>query len=172
MLHVGNMLKYLSAMSCVVVSSIDWKNITGSSSSKGNIIVISFYLFATLFHFLWDYFIDWGLSLPPDIFRGRNGRVMYTKKAYYIACIINLSCRCTWALTTSPVQLISNQELSSNILVLIISVIEIFRRIVWVAFRMESEHLLNSYKYRTALWIPKLYNCKSVLVKELTMLNQ
>ncbi|AFZ79054.1 hypothetical protein BEWA_018990 [Theileria equi strain WA] len=171
-LHVGNMLKYISAMSCIVISSINWTYVADLSSSTSNAIVVTFYTFATLFNFLWDYFIDWGLSLPPNILKGRNGRIMYTRKAYYIACVINLSCRCTWALTTSPLQLISNKELSSNLLVLIVSVIEIFRRIVWVAFRLESEHLLNSYKYRTALWIPKLYNCKSVLVNELTMLNQ
>ncbi|BAM39895.1 uncharacterized protein TOT_020000167 [Theileria orientalis strain Shintoku] len=168
-LHMGNMIKYVSAMICVIISSIKWSSLTQVQSSA---LIVTCYLVATLYNFLWDYFIDWGLSLPPNIFKRRNNRKMYGKKSYYLACLVNLLCRFTWALTVTPFTLMEDRDISVNILILIISIIEIFRRIVWVTFRMETEHLLNSYKYRTALWVPKLYKCKSVIVNELSILNK
>ncbi|UKJ90192.1 hypothetical protein MACJ_001123 [Theileria orientalis] len=168
-LHMGNMIKYVSAMICVIISSIKWSSLTQVQSSA---LIVTCYLLATLYNFLWDYFIDWGLSLPPNIFKRRNNRKMYGKNSYYLACLVNLVCRFTWALTVTPFTMMEDREISLNILILIISIVEIFRRIVWVTFRMETEHLLNSYKYRTALWVPKLYKCKSVIVKELSILNK
>ncbi|UKK02271.2 hypothetical protein MACK_001627 [Theileria orientalis] len=168
-LHMGNMIKYISAMICVIISSIKWSSLTQVQSSA---LIVTCYLVATVYNFLWDYFIDWGLTLPPNIFKRRNNRKMYGKNSYYLACVVNLVCRFTWALTVTPFTMMEDREISLNILILIISIVEIFRRIVWVTFRMETEHLLNSYKYRTALWVPKLYKCKSVIVKELSILNK
>ncbi|ORM40903.1 Phosphate transporter PHO1 -like protein 10 [Babesia sp. Xinjiang] len=171
-LHVGNMAKYLSGILCVVVSSIDWVYIFGMQEWQRHFLVVSFYVFATLFQCWWDYVIDWGLDLNWNIFKRRQNRHMYRREAYFCAVFFNMLCRCTWAFTTIPFSLLKNEELSLDIVSLIVSVIEIVRRVVWVTFRLESEHLLNSYKYRTALWVPKLYNCKNLIVKEMKMLNE
>ncbi|GBE60841.1 EXS family protein [Babesia ovata] len=171
LLHVGNMMKYVSGILCVVVSSIDWVALFQMKIWMRYLLVISFYVVATLYQCWWDYVVDWGLNIGWNIFRTRNNRIMYRRNAYYMAVVFNMMCRCTWALTTIPFSIMRDQELSSDIVFLIVSVIEIVRRVVWVTFRLESEHLLNSYKYRTALWVPKLYNCKNLIVKEMKMLN-
>ncbi|GIX63758.1 G-protein associated signal transduction protein, putative [Babesia caballi] len=171
-LHVGNMAKYISGISCVVVSSVYWETLFGMTVWQRRALVITFYVIATLFQCWWDFVIDWGLDVNWNIFKTRQNRLMYTRQSYYLAVLFNMVCRCTWALTTIPFSLISNEELSSDIVFLMASVIEIVRRVVWVTFRLESEHLLNSYKYRTALWVPKLYNCKNLIVKEMKMLNE
>ncbi|KAK2195392.1 bifunctional EXS [Babesia duncani] len=171
MLHVGNMGKYLSGMLCVIVAAIDWTWCCNMTTLQSSILVYTIYAFATIYNFLWDYLVDWGLALSMDIFKTRDGRRMYSKESYSIACVINLLCRCTWAITTMPFSILKNQQLNSDVLNLSVSLIEIFRRIVWVTFRLESEHLLNSYKYRTALWVPKLYSCKNIIVQELQILN-
>ncbi|GFE55007.1 hypothetical protein BaOVIS_024110 [Babesia ovis] len=171
-LHVGNMAKYLSAILCVVVSSISWVGYFGMEELHRRILVISFYVFSTLYQCWWDYVIDWGLDIGYDMFKTRQNRRMYRRQAYYCAVVFNMACRCTWALTTIPFPLLTHEELSSEVVSLLVTVIEIVRRVVWVTFRLESEHLLNSYKYRTALWVPKLYNCKNLIVKEMKMLNE
>ncbi|XP_952539.1 G-protein associated signal transduction protein, putative [Theileria annulata] len=168
-IHFGNMVKYISGIICVVVSSLKWPLSAGNDRLA---VIITCYIMATIYNFLWDFFVDWGLSPPLNIFKRRGDRRMYRLKAYYIACLVNLLCRLTWALTVTPIKPIEHQELSHNIMVFIISLVEIFRRIVWVTFRLETEHLLNSYKYRTALWVPKLYKCKTAIVKELSVLNK
>lgn len=171
-LHIGNMVKYITSIWCVIASTLDWEELLSISTSLRNGILISIYVAATLIQCWWDFVVDWGLDISWNMFKTRKDRCMYQRKAYYTAVVFNMVCRCTWALTTTPFALMRNQELSSAILSVIISVIEIVRRIVWVTFRLESEHLLNSYKYRTALWVPKLYNCKNLIVKEMKMLNE
>eukprot|EP00375_Theileria_parva_P002070 XP_764747.1 hypothetical protein [Theileria parva strain Muguga] len=126
-IHFGNMLKYISGIICVVVSSLKWPP---SSGNNRLVVMISCYVVATIYNFLWDFFVDWGLSPPLNIFKRRGDRRMYRMKAYYIACVVNLLCRLTWALTVTPIKLIEHQELSHNIVVFIISLVEIFRRIV------------------------------------------
>ncbi|CDR93972.1 EXS family protein, putative [Babesia bigemina] len=172
LLHIGNMMKYVSGMLCVVVSSIDWVAIFQMRAWVRYLVVISCYVIATLYQCWWDYVVDWGLNIGWNIFRTRQNRMMYRRNAYYMAVVFNMLCRCTWALTTIPFTILHDKDLSSDIIFLIVSVIEIVRRVVWVTFRLESEHLLNSYKYRTALWVPKLYNCKNLIVKEMKMLNE
>ncbi|KAK1937393.1 EXS family protein [Babesia divergens] len=171
-LHLGNMAKYISGICCVVVSSIDWVELFHIDLWQRNLLVITFYVCATLFQCWWDYVVDWGLAISWNIFKTRQNRRMYRREAYYAAVVFNMMCRCTWALTTVPFFHIRNEVIPSDVLFLVVSVIEIVRRIVWVTFRLESEHLLNSYKYRTALWVPKLYNCKNLIVKEMKMLNE
>ncbi|EDO06677.1 EXS (signal transduction mechanisms) family protein [Babesia bovis T2Bo] len=171
-LHFGNMAKYISGISCVIVSSVDWVGYFNMDEWHRRVLITVFYLTATIYQCYWDVVVDWGLNIGLDMFKTRQNRRMYRKQAYYCAVVFNLACRCTWALTTTPFALLKNKELSSEIVGLIIIVIEIVRRIVWVTFRLESEHLLNSYKYRTALWVPKLYNCKNLIVKEMKMLNE
>ncbi|KYF49734.1 SPX domain-containing protein, partial [Toxoplasma gondii ARI] len=55
-------------------------------------------------------------------------------------------------------------SLRGNLLILVISLMEICRRAAWIVVRLEHEHLSNSSKYRAVLWVPPLYQDPSMFL--------
>lgn len=71
---------------------------------------------------------------------------MYSSKArYYFAMIQDLILRLTWTLTVSVGEL---EIFHSEILKLILSIFEVYRRFIWNFFRLENEHLNNCGQFR------------------------
>lgn len=101
----------------------------------------------------------------------KDKRIMFPELFYYFVAIVNIFGRVTWALTLFDVKFLSNKVFSYEFGWFFIQIVEVARRTLWVILRLENEHLNNSSKYRAALWIPKMYKCKSLIVRELASIT-
>ena len=99
----------------------------------------------SFYSFWWDVTKDWDLSIlageqqrnNPDHSWGlRRHTFFYSKNIYYIAIVLDLILRCTWSLKLSP-HLDHFNDLEGSIFV--IEILEVFRRWVWIFFRVETE---------------------------------
>jgi len=106
---------------------------------------------ATMYQFLWDLRMDWGLlelgSAFP--FRARSVFGKHRNLIYTIAAIINLILRCAWVDTLLPASLgFPGAQLRSEMWIFVIISLEIVRHAIWSFFRLENEHLNNVGEYR------------------------
>lgn len=102
---------------------------------------------STCYTLTWDIKMDWGLL---DKKSGENKflreETVYRSKAfYYFAMVEDLIFRLLWTLTVSVGEL---EIFHSELLKLILSVCEVFRRFIWNFFRLENEHLNNCGQFR------------------------
>ncbi|KAI8081205.1 EXS family-domain-containing protein [Thamnidium elegans] len=96
----------------------------------------------------WDIKMDWGLLRPnTENFLLRDELVFY-KWTYYVAVPINVLLRFTWAIT------IFSLRINSQLLAILLALLEAYRRIQWNFFRLENEHLNNCGQYRAIKEIP------------------
>eukprot|EP01038_Epipyxis_sp_PR26KG_P014211 gene14211-19068_t len=94
----------------------------------------------SLYSFLWDAIMDWGLlTFTRDGRVFRRQRVLLPIPLYVIALIINLILRFSWSINRIP----GMNNLHSSVTVLIIEIGEIFRRSMWNIFRIEWEILVQ-----------------------------
>ena len=101
--------------------------------------------FNSFYSFYWDVAKDWDLTLfsssherdDPEHPWGLR-RVLYfqTPRLYYLIIALDLVLRCTWSLKLSP-HLDHFNDLEGGIFT--IELLEVFRRWVWVFFRVEAE---------------------------------
>mmetsp|Transcript_23820 Transcript_23820/g.23590 ORF Transcript_23820/g.23590 Transcript_23820/m.23590 type:complete len:81 (+) Transcript_23820:1141-1383(+) len=69
--------------------------------------------------------------------------------------ISNLFLRFSWSLTLLPVQMFENRYLNNEVMLLVLCLLEIFRRTIWTVLRVERESSENTEKYRKIDYIPK-----------------
>eukprot|EP00923_Selenidium_pygospionis_P060765 GHVN01106772.1.p1 GENE.GHVN01106772.1~~GHVN01106772.1.p1 ORF type:complete len:492 (-),score=39.86 GHVN01106772.1:128-1603(-) len=149
-IHFANMGKYLSGITVVFVT-----NLPHAARMKGmyDVSWLISYVVATVYMFMWDIVVDWGLFAEGTALRSRR---MFSTRVYLLSALFNLAARMTWAINLMPPNLIADEEVNQAILTLSVAMIEIVRRCVWTNIRLENEHLNNSSKYRAMLWIPRL----------------
>lgn len=162
--HAWNFGKYISCLLVVVVASV-W------SASHVSVALIS--TVATLYAFVWDVLLDWGLGRPellgrpagepPGVQRqvsGEHGmeRRRFSRRAYWLCGLLDLSARSTWVLTLMPMSTLTSNAVARVLLVSIISCIEILRRSMWTVLRVENEQISNASGYRVLLWVPSKLN--------------
>lgn len=141
--HLGNACKYATAQTVALYGLFH-------ADAKSNPAWLFGFVFATLYQFLWDIFMDW------DIVRVRSGRVvlrenlLYRSKAFYLAvATINLCLRFFWTLTLIPDGKGEAWQASLQVrLSPILAGAEICRRCMWGFLRLENEHL---HVYGTAI---------------------
>ena len=99
----------------------------------------------SLYSFYWDISRDWDLTLftpsrnePTQPFGLRKLRVFDSPSLYYIVIVIDLLLRCSWSMKLS-VHLEHFNDIEGGIFML--EILEIFRRWMWVFFRVEAEWL-------------------------------
>lgn len=106
---------------------------------------------------------DWDLTLfsskernsPEHPFGLRRHRYFHAKELYYGAIVMDALLRCTWSLKLSP-HLDHFNDLEGGIFTM--EVLEVFRRWVWIFFRVETEW----GKYSCAIDITRLLtSCSS-----------
>jgi xenotropic and polytropic retrovirus receptor 1 len=94
--HLVNGLKYLSSIAAIVISFV--------FPFKGEYwyITVSVYFYSTLYSFIWDLKMDWGLLRSRKRTRwGLRNKIMYPPHYYYFAIFTNLILRFSWVLSTS-----------------------------------------------------------------------
>ncbi|XP_021935006.1 xenotropic and polytropic retrovirus receptor 1-like isoform X3 [Zootermopsis nevadensis] len=102
---------------------------------------------SSCYAYTWDIKMDWGLL---DKKAGDNKylreEIVYSSTGYYYFAIVeDFILRFGWAVNLS---LTSMGYVHGDIMICILSPLEVFRRFVWNFFRLENEHLNNCGKFR------------------------
>jgi hypothetical protein len=160
--HLGNAMKYATSVfvSCYGLAHAD---------AKLHAAWLGAFVFATLYQFAWDIFMDWDLvrvqkKAPPRRRKGSGGGfrvagawevrwrspLLYRNRAFYATvAAANLVLRFCWTLTLIPE---GGAEAWQNTIQVRLSPwlagAEVCRRSVWAFLRLENEHLAT---YGTAV---------------------
>ena len=145
--HLGNTLKYVGGLSNAICAWLygryktDWSLYAHIAVG---IVSQSYMLF-------WDIYVDWGLGRC----NGKNfflrDKIVYPKKMYYMAIIIDAILRFSWTWNFIPID--KSLDEWKN---LVTALLEAYRRIQWCVFRIENENWTNPENYRAILAIPEL----------------
>jgi len=97
----------------------------------------------TLYSFLWDILMDWGLARDANARFPllRNHLVYQSPLPYYLAMVLDLCLRLCWSLKLSSHL---QQHASGQAFVFAFEVLEVFRRFVWNFFRVEWQYIQHS----------------------------
>lgn len=145
--HLANALKYFTAFPVIVLSAL--QRSLGPSPSLYRAWVAAC-IVNSLYSFYWDVTKDWDLTLfasarereAPDHAFGLRRRLHLGPPAtYYGVIALDLLLRCTWSLKLSP-HLDHIADFESSLF--IIEFLEVFRRWVWIFFRVETEWIRSS----------------------------
>ncbi|GLH09035.1 hypothetical protein R5R35_012540 [Gryllus longicercus] len=148
--HLANAGKYATTFFVIIFSTLHTENEKKYLSTSDNPF---FYLWvfssilSSCYAYTWDIKMDWGLF---DKKAGDNKylreEIVYSSTGYYYFAIVeDLVLRFGWALSMS---LIEMGYIHGDLMVSILSPLEVFRRFVWNFFRLENEHLNNCGKFR------------------------
>ena len=148
--HIVNAGKYASGL---IAISLSYFHAT-SNASESLLIYVVVYVVATVYLFTWDILMDFGFR---RFFRaeGRKQK-LFPNYYYYYIFTSNLLLRYAWFLTVIPSSMITNPYLQVELILLIASLLEIFRRAQWTLFRVENEKFSNIEKYRQVDFVPKM----------------
>ncbi|KAL8196464.1 hypothetical protein R6Q57_024759 [Mikania cordata] len=107
---------------------------------------------AILFNTYWDIAIDWGLlqRKSKNMFL-RNKLAVSRKYVYFVVMAMDVILRLSWLQLVLKFNI---RALKGTSISTLFSSLEIFRRGVWMFFRLENEHLNNVGKYRAFKSVP------------------
>ena len=156
--HLVNAGKYASGLIAISLSYFP----VSSDPHTSLFIYVIVYVVATVYLFTWDILMDFGFRrfFKPE---GRRKR-LFPRWYYYYIFISNLLLRYAWFITVMPSSMLTNPYLQVELILLIASLLEIFRRGQWTLFRVENEKFSNIEKYRHVDFVPKL---PKVIIDEL-----
>ncbi|KAK3328807.1 EXS family-domain-containing protein [Apodospora peruviana] len=148
--HLANAAKYSTAFPVIVLSAL-MRNVGDSGVATGLYRAwLAACLLNSLYSFYWDVAKDWDLTMfsdarerdaPDQPFGLRRRLLIHNPGVYYAVVVMDLLLRCTWSLKLSPhLDHISDFESS----IFLIQFLEVFRRWVWIFFRVETEWIRNT----------------------------
>lgn len=150
--HLANALKYSTAFPVIILSALQ-RSPDPSSFGVSEATLFRMWLVAVVvnsgYSFYWDVARDWDLTLfssarerdnPEYPWGLRRHRWFHAKEFYYAAIMMDALLRCTWSLKLS-VHLDHFNDLEGGIFTM--EVLEVFRRWVWIFFRVETEWVRN-----------------------------
>ncbi|KAH7328832.1 EXS family-domain-containing protein [Stachybotrys elegans] len=148
--HLANALKYSTAFPVIITSSLQRATQDPSSKAVLNKLWLVAVLVNSLYSFYWDVTKDWDLTLflskrervsshRPWGLRDRLIFRPYT--IYYVVIAMDLVLRCTWSMKLSQ-HLDKFSDFESGIF--LIELLEVFRRWVWIFFRVETESIRHT----------------------------
>lgn len=148
--HLANAAKYSTAFPVIILSALQRGLTKDEPSPALNRAWVLAALVNSCYSFYWDIAKDWDLTLfSPSHERnsrehsfGLRRRLVFRAPAlYYLVMATDLVLRCTWTLKLSA-HLDQFSDFESSIFLL--EFLEVFRRWVWIFFRVETEHLRNA----------------------------
>ncbi|KAI5192398.1 xenotropic and polytropic retrovirus receptor 1 [Nematocida sp. AWRm77] len=127
-LHLYNLTKYI----VVLLSKLSMLFLDQVGTSLAGFM----YVLANTLCFVWDIWVDWMLPERPR---------MYQTNTYIFGCTLNMFIRLFAVLFffVDKKNLISMSSTERETTALVLAVLEVFRRGIWSAFRLEVEHLNN-----------------------------
>ncbi|XP_062550648.1 solute carrier family 53 member 1 [Armigeres subalbatus] len=148
--HLANAVKYSTSFFVVVFSSLQQATRDQYEKSIDNpwfYLWIIASIVSSCYAYTWDIKMDWGLfdAKANDNKFLRDEVVYGSNWFYYFAIVEDLILRFGWTLSMS---LIEMGYIEREIIVSILSPLEVFRRFIWNYFRLENEHLNNCGNFR------------------------
>ncbi|OQR96034.1 hypothetical protein ACHHYP_17193 [Achlya hypogyna] len=148
-----NALKYAFAQLVILFGLFHSFYSPLAPSNSLQIVWVCLFVLSSLYSWLWDVVMDWGLGRPQYKFLGDAH--MYSRKwVYYVAIAVNFMLSFSWTLALIP----PNNGSPLGALLLEIQPITMFmepmRRAMWSCFAMENEHLRNTFGFRKENFIP------------------
>ncbi|KAI1088439.1 EXS-domain-containing protein [Rostrohypoxylon terebratum] len=149
--HLANAMKYFTAFPVIVFSTLQ-RNSSGGQPPPHHYYQawIVACVVNSLYSFYWDVAKDWDLLLfdsqarsSPELkaFGLRRRLHVGPPIVYYVVIAMDLFLRCTWSLKLSPhLGRIADWEGS----IFVIELLEVFRRWIWIFFRVETEWIRNT----------------------------
>ncbi|KAF2262531.1 EXS-domain-containing protein [Lojkania enalia] len=150
--HLANALKYSSAFPVIILSAMQ-RSPQPSKFGMSEATLFRLWLAAVFansaYSFYWDVARDWDLTLfsskkerenPEYPYGLRRNRYFNAKEFYYAAIAVDAMLRCTWSFKLSP-HLDHFNDLEGGIFLM--EVLEVFRRWIWIFFRVETEWVRN-----------------------------
>lgn len=148
--HLANMLKYLVGAIYYCLLSV-WRI---NRTSLNRAAFITFACVNSIYTAAWDIIMDWSLGLTTLKNYLLRDHLFYKKKEYYYAAsILDILLRFQWIFYA----FFSNQIQQLAVTSFLIAVAEIFRRFIWMFFRMENEHCTNVVLFRASRDSPLPY---------------
>ncbi|KAK3341190.1 EXS family-domain-containing protein [Lasiosphaeria hispida] len=145
--HLANAAKYSTAFPVIVLGSL-LRNLSGEDRAVATGLYrgwVAACLLNSLYSFYWDVAKDWDLTLfsesreresPDHPFGLRRRLLVHKPVVYYVVIASDLVLRCTWMLKLNTrLDRITDFEGS----IFLIQFLEVFRRWVWIFFRVETE---------------------------------
>ncbi|KAL2351801.1 EXS family-domain-containing protein [Cryomyces antarcticus] len=151
--HLANALKYASAFPVIILSALQRgydPAKMGMSEARLFRLWLFFVFLNSFYSFYWDVAKDWDLTLFSSAFERQNPehpwglrrhRYFHTREIYYGVIITDLLLRCTWSFKLSP-HLDHFNDLEGGIFIM--EILEVFRRWLWIFFRVETEWVRNN----------------------------
>lgn len=145
--HLANALKYSTAFPVIILSSLQRSTSDADTKSVLNKAWLVAVLVNSLYSFYWDVTKDWDLTLfastkermSPHHPIGLRDRLMFRPiNIYYVVIAIDLMLRCTWSMKLSQ-HLDKFSDFEGGIF--LVEFLEVFRRWIWIFFRVETEWL-------------------------------
>lgn len=148
--HLANMAKY--GVGAIYYAMLSAYRI--NKSSKNRIVFIVFACINSLYTATWDIVMDWSLLQ----FGSKNwllrDNLFYKRPVYYyVAMVTDVILRFQWIFYA----FFSNQIQQLAVTSFCIAVAELIRRVIWVFFRMENEHVTNVILFRASRDSPLPY---------------
>merc|ERR1712176_383925 len=96
--------------------------------------------FSSIYCLWWDLTQDWGLfeKRSTGCRRILRSRILFPRKFYFFAIVEDMVLRFSWALKLVALHMTAIHREETNT---ILSIAEIFRRVVWNFIRLENEHV-------------------------------
>ncbi|KAL7628844.1 protein-ER retention protein [Parahypoxylon ruwenzoriense] len=159
--HLANALKYATAFPVIIFSALQ-RNSNPENHDPPPVFYYRAWIAAclvnSLYSFYWDVAKDWDLTLFDELSSSTRGDLRMTSgqekpfglrwrlhvgppALYYGVIALDLLLRCTWSLKLSPhLGRITDWEGS----IFVIELLEVFRRWIWIFFRVETEWIRNT----------------------------
>ena len=149
--HLVNAGKYLSSLITFTTNLIKYKY-----KLDINTVYVVMYFIATMYSYIWDITMDWGLMRGKPKYIFLREKLLYPAKYYYFSMISNFLLRFTWILTLFTHSFLYTTKIGYHSLLFFLGFGEAYRRTQWSLFRVENENVNNFEKYRAFLEIPQL----------------
>ena len=151
--HLANALKYSTAFPVIITSTLQRNLADEAAKAFWYKAWLAAVLVNSLYSFYWDVTKDWDLTMLTSQ-KGkalthhhrhpwglRDRLVFKPQSIYYIVIGLDLVLRCTWSMKLSP-HLDRFSDFESGIF--LIEFLEVFRRWMWIFFRVETEWIRST----------------------------
>jgi hypothetical protein len=157
--QLANAGKYLSTVMAICATYVHKRVMTQplfeDVSTAWLIIWFTINIWSTLYKYVWDVVMDWGLFRVTDTkYKLLRKNLLYSPIWYYVAMIQNFAIRTLWLWLFFLRFYISSAIWDSQFIMFGMAFAELFRRFVWNIFRLENEHLNNADKFRAVVEMP------------------
>ncbi|ELR12179.1 SPX domain containing protein [Acanthamoeba castellanii str. Neff] len=167
--HLGNSTKYLVALSVVLLSQLYGDLSSAGEWSAIRVLWCIAFIVSTLYSYLWDIFMDWGLGRwHSQNFPLRDELFYSNRKWFYYYCIVsNFVFRFFWTITLSGTPI--HTGIDSTTMGWIAATVEVVRRFTWSLLRVENEFQSKAGDvsvYRDTDFIPLPFQVNQVEVSD------